>query len=89
VENGGCWWFIAEMLSKLDLQDSARISSIRTFLLRSPVFFDHSGHSTCLCSSLMFGACWGFSLPSLARVGHPLLLRSRMVTIWTPEGRPT
>jgi hypothetical protein len=31
----------------------------------------------------------GFSLPSLVRVGHHLLLRSRKVTIWTPKGRST
>jgi hypothetical protein len=31
----------------------------------------------------------GFSLPGLARVGHRLLLPSRLVMIWTPEGHPT
>jgi len=29
----------------------------------------------------------GFSFHGLAREGHRLLLRSRTVTIWTPEGR--
>jgi len=45
-----------EMLSKLDLQNSAGISSTRTFLLRSPAFSSHSGHSVSPCGSLMFGA---------------------------------
>jgi hypothetical protein len=46
----------AEMLSKLDLQDSAGISSTRTFLLRSPAFSGHGGHSASLCGALLFGA---------------------------------
>jgi hypothetical protein len=44
----------AEMLSKLDLQDSAGISSTRTFLLLSPAFSDHGGHSASPCGALLF-----------------------------------
>jgi hypothetical protein len=44
-----------EMLSKLDLQDSAGISLTKTFLLRLPAFFGHDVHSVSPCGSLLFG----------------------------------
>jgi hypothetical protein len=47
---------LAEVLSKLDLQDSAGISSTRIFLLRLPAFPGHGGHSASLCGALLFGA---------------------------------
>jgi len=44
------------MLSKLDLQDSAEISSTMTFLLWSPAFSSHGGHLKSPCGSFLLDA---------------------------------
>jgi hypothetical protein len=54
--NGGCWWFPAEMLSKLNLQDSAGISPTRTFLLCSTASSGHGGHLKSPCGRSGFDA---------------------------------
>jgi hypothetical protein len=46
----------AEVLPKPDLQNSAGISLTRIFLLRSPAFPGHGGHSASPCGALLFGA---------------------------------
>jgi len=46
----------AEVLSKLDLQDSAGISLTRIFLLRLPAFPGHGGHLASSCGAHLFSA---------------------------------
>jgi hypothetical protein len=77
----------AEMLLKLDLQDSPGISSTRTFLLRpSPVLVVIRRVRVVRSCSARDQHALGFSFHGLAREGHRLLLRSRKVMIRTPEG---
>jgi hypothetical protein len=77
----------AEVLPKLDLQNSAGISSTRIFLLRSPAF----RVMVVIRRVRVVRSCSardqhppGFLFHGLARESHRLLLRPWTVTIWTP-----
>jgi hypothetical protein len=70
----------AEMLSKLDLQVSAGISSTRTFLLRSLAFFGHGGHSASPCGPVR-------RVTSTRRGFLSMVLRMRVTVCFSDLGR--